>query len=258
MDHGRGSAGAYTIDGQGVVLSVQETSPPPPTPARAEAPPPPRVTDPGDPADVGAGGAAARLGRTGGPDRGRTARSLPGGDPPPDDTTTRKECAMTQTARDDQEITPYDGTRGDGPEGDPPDPTSYTREQGGPAPEDVQWPPLTDPAEIAAIEGALAQGSDPPYDVWVEGAPAALAPGDLTPLEEGPAVYAWEQSGPASGEGQLYEITDPVVLAAYAEAHPAPSGIEIANPAAYYEAAAAPEPILVVDLDRDLTPALDL
>jgi len=178
---------------------------------------------------------------------------------------------MTQTARDDREITPSDGTRGDGPEGlalalDPLSPTpgldgevTYdTREPDGSDPDAYRWPPITDPAEIAASEGALAQGSDPPYAVWVDGAPAAFAPGDLTPLEEGAAVYAWEQTGPAIGEGQLYEITDPVVLTAYAEAHPAPSGIEIANPAAYYEAAAAPEPTPVVDLDRDLTPALDL
>jgi len=183
---------------------------------------------------------------------------------------------MTQTARDDREIAPYDRTFAEGPEGPvlaldtlPLDPgldgggqeaTYYTQEQVGPGPEDIRWQPITDPAEIAAIEGALAQGSDPPYEVWVDGAPAVLTPGDLTPLEEGPAVYAWEQTGPTAGEGQLYEITDPVVLAAYAEAHPAPSGIEIANPADYYEAASVPsqEPTLAVDLDRDLTPVLDL
>ncbi len=180
---------------------------------------------------------------------------------------------MTNAARDERDIAPDDGTLAGGPSGPalaldtpPPDPgldqevTYYTREPDGYGPDDYRWQPITDPAEIATIEGALAQGIDPPYAVWVDQAPAALVPGDLTPTEEGPTVYAWEQTGPAVGEGQLYEITDPVVIAAYAEAHPEPSGVEIANPADYDEAAAVPsqEPAPVVDLDRDLTPALDV
>ncbi len=186
---------------------------------------------------------------------------------------------MTQTARDDREIALYDRTLADGPEGPalaidmrPLAPgldqgdrgeqevTYYTREPDGYGPDDYRWQPITDPAEIATIEGALAQGIDPPYAVWVDQAPAALTPGDLTPTEEGPTVYAWEQTGPAIGEGQLYEVTDPAIVTAYTEAHLAPSGIEIANPADYYEAAAVPsqEPAPAADLDRDLTPALDL
>ena len=180
---------------------------------------------------------------------------------------------MTHAARDERDIAPYDWTRAGGPEGParaldtpPPDPgldqevTYDTREPDGYGPDDDRWQPITDPAEIATIEGALAQGIDPPYAVWVDQAPAALVLRDLTPTEEGPTVYAWEQTGPAVGEGQLYEVTDPVLLTAYAEAHPEPSGVEIANPADYYEAAAAPsqEPAPAVDLDRDLTPALDL
>jgi len=183
---------------------------------------------------------------------------------------------MTQTARDDREIALDDRTLADGPEGpalaidmrplapgqDQGDQevTYYTREPDGYGLDDYRWQPITDPAEIATIEGALAQGIDPPYEVWVDQAPAALAPGDLAPSEEAPTVYAWEQTGPAVGEGQLYEVTDPVIVTAYTEAHPEPSGIEIANPADYYEAAAVPsqEPAPAVDLDRDLTPALDL
>ena len=185
---------------------------------------------------------------------------------------------MTNAARDDRErgSTSYEWTRDGDPEGParaidmpPLDPgldqssqevTYYTREPDGYGPDDYRWQPITDPAEIATIEGALAQGIAPPYEVWVDQAPAALAPGDLAPSEEGPTVYAWEQTGPAVGEGQLYEITDPVVIAAYAEAHPEPAGSEIANPADYYEAAAVPsqEPAPTADLDRDLTPALDL
>jgi hypothetical protein len=183
---------------------------------------------------------------------------------------------MTQTARDDREIVLYDRTFADSPEGpalalDTPSPDSgldqggpevtyYTREPDGYGPDDYRWQPITDPAEIADITALLAQGIDPPYEVWVDQAPAALAPGDLTPIEEGPPVYAWEQTGPAVGEGQLYEVTDPVVIAAYEEAHPEPSGVEIANPADYYEAASAPshEQTPAADLDRDLTPALDL
>jgi len=183
---------------------------------------------------------------------------------------------MAQTARDERDIAPYDGTLTGGPKGPalaidtpPPDPaldpsgpevTYDTREPDGYGPDDYRWQPITDPAEIATIEGALAQGIDPPYAVWVDQAPAALGPGDLSPTEEGPTVYAWEQTGPAVGEGQLYDVTDPVVLTAYAEAHPEPSGVEIANPADYYEAAAVPsqEPAPMVDLDRDLTPTLDL
>jgi len=191
----------------------------------------------------------------------------------PPDATTTKERTMTHAARDERDIAPYDGTLAGGPEEQalaidtpPPDPgldqevTYDTREPDGYGPDDYRWQPITDPAEIATIEGALAQGSDPPYEVWVDQAPAALAPGDLSPTEEGPTVYAWEQTGPAVGEGQLYEITDPVVIAAYEEAHPAPSGVEIANPADDDEAAATPsqEPAPAVDLDRDLTPALDL
>jgi len=183
---------------------------------------------------------------------------------------------MTHAARDEREIAPYDRTLAGGPEGSalaldtiPLDPslaqgaqevTYYTREPDGYGPDDYRWQPITDPAEIATIEGALAQGIDPPYAVWVDQAPAALTPGDLTPTEEGPAVYAWEQTGPAVGEGQLYEVSDPVVIAAYAEAHPAPSSVEIINPADYYEAASAPSHAQTPtrDLDRDLTPTLDL
>jgi len=193
---------------------------------------------------------------------------------PPDDTT--KERTMTHVARDERDIAPYDLTFAGGPEDqslaiDAPsldsgldqsdrEVTYYTREPDGYGPDDYCWQPITDPAEIATIEGALAQGIDPPYEVWVDQAPAALGPGDLSPTEEGPTVYAWEQTGPAVGEGQLYEVTDPVLLTAYAEAHPAPSGVEIANPADYYEAAAAPshEQTPALDRDRDLTPALDL
>jgi hypothetical protein len=186
---------------------------------------------------------------------------------------------MTNAARDDREIALYDRTLADGPEGPalaidmrPLAPgldqgdrgeqevTYYTREPDGYGPDDYRWQPIIDPAEIATIEAALAQGIDPPYEVWVDQAPAALAPGDLSPAEEGPTVYAWEQTGPTVGEGQLYEVSDPVLLTAYAEAHPAPFGVEIANPADYYEAASAPshEQTPAADLDRDLTPALDL
>ncbi len=163
---------------------------------------------------------------------------------------------MTQAARDERDIAPYDLTFAGGPEDqslaiDAPsldsgpdqgdrEVTYYTREPDGYGPDDYRWQPITDPAEIATIEDALAQGIDPPYEVWVDQAPAALAPGDLAPSEEGPTVYAWEQIGPAVGEGQLYEVTDPIIVTAYTEAHPAPSGIEIANPADYYEAASAP------------------
>jgi len=178
---------------------------------------------------------------------------------------------MTHAARDERDIASDDWTLAGGPAGPalaldtpPPDPgldqevMYYTREPDGYGPDDYRWQPITDPAEIATIEAALAQGIDPPYEVWVDQAPAALAPGDLTPTEEGPTVYAWEQTGPAVGEGQLYEVTDPVVIAAYAEAHPEPHAVEIANPADYYEAASAPAHPPAVDFDRDLTPALDL
>ncbi len=183
---------------------------------------------------------------------------------------------MTHVARDERDIAPDDGTRAGGPEGPalaidtlPSDPgldqsdqevTYYTREPDGYGPDDYRWQPIIDPAEIATIESALAQGIDPPYEVWVDQAPAALAPDRLTPTEEGPTVYAWEQTGPAVGEGQMYEVTDPVLLTAYAEAHPELSGVEITNPADYYEAASAPshEQTPALDRDRDLTPALDL
>ncbi len=176
---------------------------------------------------------------------------------------------MTDDSRDDRLLTPFDGTRADGgpdrlafapTESGDPAVTYYTREPDGYGPDDFRWQPITDPAEIATIEAALAQGIDPPYEVWVDQAPTALSPGALSPIEEGPAVYAWEQTGPVVGEGQLYAVTDPVVLTAYAEAHPAQGAVEIANPADYYEAAAVPaqEPAPAADLDRDLTPALDL
>ncbi len=178
---------------------------------------------------------------------------------------------MTHAARDDRDrdSAPYDLTLPSAPETDPTDAmdlTYYTRAQVGPGPEDVQWTPIVDPAAIAAIQETLVQGIDPPYEVWVDPAPAALGPGDptLTPAEEAPALYAWEQTGPTVGEGHLYEVTDPVVIAAYEEAHPAQGAVEIANPADYYEAATVPAPEQTPDLtpgadrDRDLTPALDL
>ncbi len=181
---------------------------------------------------------------------------------------------MTNVARDDRDIAPYDWTLASGPEGQalavettPLDPgsdqevTYYTREPDGFGPDDFRWQAITDPAEIATIEGALARGSDPPYEVWVDQASAALDPDRLTPAEEGTAVYAWEQTGPAVGDGQLYEITDPVVIAAYEEAHPAQGAIEIITPADFYDAAWATDAAGATDsgavLDRDLTPALD-
>ncbi len=170
---------------------------------------------------------------------------------------------MTNAARDDRDITPYDWTRVSGPEGPalavettPLDPgldqevTYDTREPDGYGPDDFRWQAITDPAEIATIERALARGSDPPYEVWVDQAPAARDPDRLTPAEEETPVYAWEQTGPAVGEGQLYEITDPVVLAAYEEAHLAHGTIEIITPADFYDAAWA------ADAARATDPAL--
>ena len=108
---------------------------------------------------------------------------------------------MTQAARDDRDIAPYDWTLAGGPEGPafavettPPAPgldqevTYYTREPDGYGPDDYRWQPITDPAEIADITALLARGSDPPYEVWVDQAPAALDPDRLTPAEEGTAV----------------------------------------------------------------------
>ena len=179
---------------------------------------------------------------------------------------------MTDYSRDDRLLSPFDGTLADGgpdrPAFEPtetgdPAVTYYTREPDGFGPDDDRWQAITDPAEIATIEGALARGSDPPYEVWVDQAPAARVPGDLTPTEEGTAVYAWEQTGPAVGDGQLYEITDPVVIVAYEEAHPAQGAIEIITPADFYDAAwatdaaRATDPGAALDRDRDLTPALD-
>jgi len=171
---------------------------------------------------------------------------------------------MTNAARDERDRTPYDWTLTGGPEGQalvvempPPDPgsdrevTYYTREPDGFGPDDVRWQAITDPAEIATIEGALARGIDPPYEVWVDQAPAALGPGHLTPdVADQTAVYAWEQTGPAVGDGQLYEVTDPVVLTAYEEAHLAQGTIEIITPADFYDAAWA------ADAARAIDPAL--
>ncbi len=147
---------------------------------------------------------------------------------------------MTDDSRDDRLLTPFDGTLADGPDrlvfeptetetGDPAV-TYYTREPDGFGPDDYRWQPITDPAEIADISALLARGSDPPYEVWVDQTPAALDLDRLTPAEEGTAVYAWEQTGPVVGEGQLYEITDPVVLAAYEEAHPCSKGPSRSSP----------------------------
>ena len=168
---------------------------------------------------------------------------------------------MTDYSRDNRLLTPFDGSlAGDGPEGSAFAPTAtetgdrdvtyYTREPDGFGPDDVRWQAITDPAEIATIEGALARGIDPPYEVWVDQAPVARDPGHLTAAEEGPTVYAWEQTGPAVGDGQLYEITDPVVRAAYEEAHLAQGTIEIINPADFYDAAWA------ADAARATDPAL--
>ncbi len=160
---------------------------------------------------------------------------------------------MTTYSRDDTLLTPFDGMLADGgpdrtvfeptaTETGEPAVTYYTREPDGYGPDDFRWQPITDPVEIAAIEGALAQGIDPPYEVWMDQAPSALTPGDLTPLgDAATASYAWEQTGPAVGDGQLYEVTDPVVTTAYAEAQPAPYGVEIVNIADYYEALVTPD-----------------
>jgi len=158
---------------------------------------------------------------------------------------------MTNVARDERDSAPYDWTLTTGPEGlafthdtlhlDPGSDqgvTYYTREPDGFGSDDVRWQPITDPAEIATIEAALARGIDPPYEVWRDQAPSTLTPGDLTPIgEAATAYYAWEQTGPAVGEGHLYEVTDPVVTTAYAEAQPEPYGVEIVNIADYYDAA---------------------
>ncbi len=183
---------------------------------------------------------------------------------------------MTNAARDERDIAPDDGTLAGGPEGPalavdtpPLDPgldqevTYDTREPDGFGSDDDRWQPITDPVEIATIEGALAQGIDPPYEVWLDQAPAPRGPGDVTPAVADQTAYdAWEQTGPRPGDGHLYEVTDPVVIAAYAEAHPEPHGVDIVNPADYDEAAATPEPAPDLApgaaLDRDLTPALDV
>ncbi len=182
---------------------------------------------------------------------------------------------MTDDSRDDRLLAPFDGMLADGgpdqlvfaptaTETGDPTVTYYTREPDGFGPHDVRWQEITDPAEIATIEGALARGSDPPYEVWVDQAPAARDPDRLAPAEEGPTVYAWEQTGPAVGDGQLYEITDPVVIAAYEEAHPAQGDIEIITPADFYDTAWATDAAgatgagAALDRDLDLTPALDL
>jgi len=162
---------------------------------------------------------------------------------------------MTDYSRDDGLLTPFDGTLADGgpdrlvfeptaTEAGEPVATYYTREPDGFGPDDFRWQAITDPAEIADITALLARGIDPPYEVWVDQAPAARDPGRLTPAEEGTAVYAWEQTGPAVGDGQLYEITDPVLIAAYEEAHPAQGASEIITPADFYDTARATDPAL--------------
>ncbi len=168
---------------------------------------------------------------------------------------------MTTYSRDDTLLTPFDGMLADGgpdrtvvepaaTETGEPTVTYYTREPDGFGPDDYRWQSITDPAEIATIEGALTQGIDPPYEVWMDRVPAPLDPDRLTPIDEGPTMYAWEQAGPAVGDGQLYEITDPVVIAAYEEAHPAQGAIEIITPADFYDAAWA------TDAARATDPAL--
>ncbi len=160
---------------------------------------------------------------------------------------------MTTYSRDDTLLTPFDGMLADGgpdwtvfeptaTETGEPAVTYYTREPDSFMPDDLRWQPITDPAEIATIEAALAQGINPPYEVWMDQAPAALTSGDLTPLgDAATAYYAWEQTGPAVGDGQLYEVTDPVITTAYAEAQPAPYGVEIINPADYDAALVTPD-----------------
>jgi len=99
---------------------------------------------------------------------------------------------MTDYSRDDRLLTPFDGTLADGgPDRlvfaptatatEDPAVTYYTREPDGFGPDDFRWQPITDPAEIADISALLARGIDPPYEVWVDQAPAALDPGHLTP-----------------------------------------------------------------------------
>ncbi len=167
---------------------------------------------------------------------------------------------MTNAARDDRDIAPYDWTRVSGPEGPalavettPLDPGNdqevmyYTREPDGFGPDDFRWQAITDTAEIATIEGTLARGIDPPYEVWVDRVPVALDPDRLPPADDAPTVYAWEQTGPVVGDGQLYEITDPVVIAAYEEAHPAQGAIEIITPADFYDAAWATDAAAATD-----------
>jgi hypothetical protein len=168
---------------------------------------------------------------------------------------------MTDYSRDDTLLSPFDGILADsGPDrlafeptatetGDPAV-TYYTREPDGFGPDDFRWQAITDPAEIADINALLARGIDPPYEVWVDQAAAALDPDRLTPTEEGTAVYAWEQTGPAVGDGHLYEITDPVLISAYEEAHPAQGASEIITPADFYDTAWA------ADAARATDPAL--
>ncbi len=172
---------------------------------------------------------------------------------------------MTTYSRDDTLLTPFDGMLADGgpdrtvvepmaTETGEPAVTYDTREPDSFMPDDLRWQPITDPAEVATIEAALAQGIDPPYEVWMDQAPSAPTPGDLTPLgEEATAYYAWEQTGPAVGDGQLYEVTDPVVIAAYEEAHPAQGAVEIVNPAAYDDAAWAADAAHATDAPSPTT-----
>ncbi len=59
--------------------------------------------------------------------------------------------------------------------------------------------------------------------------------------------YTWEQTGPTPEDGQVYEITDPVGIAHYDDAHPLQSGAEGGG-----------EPDLTPRIERIDEPALEM
>ncbi len=84
---------------------------------------------------------------------------------------------------------------------------------------------VTDP--LGEMRPLLPDGGDHPDVSEPHASPSTAWETTRADIEDAQTPrYTWEQTGPTPEDGQVYEITDPVGIAQYDDAHPLQSGAE--------------------------------